>query len=480
MIGLPTETNDDLDELVALVGKVVALAPRGGSQIHVSISPFSPKSHTPFQWAGQIPREEIERRNNYLARRLQRFGVKVSLRDAEISVLEGMLGLGDRDAAQAVLAAWRAGARFDGWSEHFDFGRWERAFVAAGIEPRHYLDPRDPEAPLPWDTVDCGVDREFLAKDWHRAQRAGTLPDCRLEAACYKCSACDGDIQHIFAQLAEMAPSGGVADGAAASAAPEPPPPDFDPRNADPDQPGQEDRKWRAWRQQAATKCWYRAEYTKTGDLIFLGHLDFQRQLQLALRRSGLPVAYSKGYNPHPLLKFGPPLPVGVAGLRESLDMAFECQVPGWVEQLNRELPAGLVFRRAVVVGGQAPVAIDQVVQRFDYRVHPAAAGLGRTVVRRGRRGRGRIPGQQQLALPAAPRQGRSRARRPSAGSGRRPRVDNRSCGRGCPGAALHPDAQRRGRHPARARFSGRPAGRRAGRTPVQRGRPHGLSGPSP
>ena len=213
------------------------------------------------------------------------------------------------------------------------------------------------------------MDREFLARDWHRAQRAGTLPDCRLEDACYKCSACDGDIQHIFARLAEMAPSGGVADGAAAAAAPVPPPPVFDPRNEDPAAPGQEDRKWRIWRQQAAAKCWYRVEYAKTGDLVFLGHLDFQRQLQLALRRSGLPAAYSKGYHPHPLLKFGPPLPVGVAGLRESLDIAFECQVPGWVERLNRELPAGLVFRRAVVVGGQTPASIDQLVQRFDYRV---------------------------------------------------------------------------------------------------------------
>ena len=80
----------------------------------------------------------------------------------------------------------------------------------------------------------------------------------------------------------------------------------------DPAAPDQELRRWRIWRQQAAAKCWYRLELVKSENMIWLGHLDQQRQLQLALQRSGLPVAYSKGYHPHPLMKFGPPLPVGV------------------------------------------------------------------------------------------------------------------------------------------------------------------------
>ncbi|HPF71236.1 MAG TPA: TIGR03936 family radical SAM-associated protein, partial [Candidatus Krumholzibacteria bacterium] len=373
MIGLPTETNEDLDELVALVGRVVGLAPRGGAQVHVSISPFSPKAHTTFQWAGQIAREEIERRNQYLEKRLRRLKVKVSLRDPSVSALEGILGLGDAALAPAVVEAWRQGARFDGWDEHFHFATWERAFAAVGVDPAAYLAPRDPQAPLPWDSVDCGVDRSFLAKDWHRAQRAATLHDCRLEGSCYNCAACDGDIQHIFAKLEALqaeAP-GDQVEGPAVVADRDDPAevPSFDPRNADPEDPAQEAAKWRAWRHQAAAKCWYRVEYRKTGDLIFLGHLDFQRQFQLALRRSGLPAAYSKGYHPHPLMRFGPPLPVGVAGERECLDIAFEGQVPGWVQRLNAELPADLMIRRAVVIGGQAPAAIDQLVERFDYRV---------------------------------------------------------------------------------------------------------------
>jgi radical SAM family uncharacterized protein/radical SAM-linked protein len=389
MIGLPTETNEDLDELVALVGKVVASAPRGGSQIHVSISPFAPKVHTPFQWAGQISREEIERRNHYLARPLRRMKVKVGLREPHTSFLEGVLGLGDGEVAKVVEKAWELGARFDGWSEHFRIELWEQALAATQVKAEPYLAERDPDLPLPWDSVDAGVDKAFLQRDWRRAVRERTLADCRLEGACYDCTACDGDMVHIFAKLEALGgaePRRGPAiptpgrEGTPERIGPPPPTPPapgpaaetgpaFDPRNEDRAQPGQEERKWQIWRQQAAAKCWYRIEYEKSGDMVWLGHLDFQRQLQLALRRSGLPVAYSKGYHPHPLLKFGPPLPVGVVGLRECLDIALERQVPGWIASVNRTLPPGLRILRDAVVGGQTPGSIDKSVTRLDYRV---------------------------------------------------------------------------------------------------------------
>ncbi len=377
MIGLPTETNEDLDDLVALVGKVVAVAPRGGSQIHVSVSPFSPKAHTPFQWAGQISRDEIDRRNNYLGNRLRRMRVKVSLRAPEVSFLEGMLGLGDSRLAPVVVEAWRNGARFDGWTEYFDFSRWQQALETLQVDSDDFLSPRDPEAPLPWDSVDAGVGKDFLQKDWKRAQRVKTLHDCRLEGACYQCEACDGDIQHVFAKLESLPKSGpdeatNVENQRLAAVGKDQSQPSgdlFDLRNENPEKPGTEAKKWTIWRQQAAAKCWYRLEYCKTGDMVFLGHLDFQRQLQLALRRSGLPVAYSRGYHPHPLLKFGPPLPVGVIGLRENLDIAMECQVPGLAEQLSAFLPDGLGILQDRVIGGQSPRSIDAIVDRFDYRV---------------------------------------------------------------------------------------------------------------
>ena len=399
MVGLPTETDEDLDALCELVGRVVARAPRGGAQVHVSLSPFSPKAHTSFQWAGQISRAEIERRNQYVSQRLRRHKLKLSLRDAEVSFLEGMLGLGDARLADVLERAWRLGARFEGWTEQMRIRAWEQALADCGIDPDSYLAPRDPAAPLPWDSVDVGIDRDFLRRDWRRALQARVLADCRLEGPCYDCTSCDGDIQHIFAQLEALQgaparrgpaiPSHGrgttrLADDPIPKLTPPPLPADpgpaepvFDPRNADPGRPGQEDVRWVGWRQQAAAKCWYRVQYAKTGDVVFLGHLDVQRQLHLALRRSGLPVAHSRGYHPHPLLKFGPPLPVGVAGERECLDIAFDHQVPGWTERLNRELPPGLCFGRAVAVGAQTPPSIDQAVSRFDYRVRLPGAQEG-------------------------------------------------------------------------------------------------------
>jgi radical SAM-linked protein len=103
--------------------------------------------------------------------------------------------------------------------------------------------------------------------------------------------------------------------------------------------------------------------------MVFLGHLDFQRQLHLALRASGLPVAYSKGYHPHPLVKYGPPLALGVTGEREVLDLAFEWIEPGWEGRLRAALPAGLDLVRAVTVGSVTPPSIDARAGRFDYRV---------------------------------------------------------------------------------------------------------------
>jgi radical SAM-linked protein len=355
MVGLPTETDADLDGITELVAGVVAEMGRRPERVTVSISPFAPKAHTPFQWAGQIPREEMQRRNQRVAAGLRKLGVKVSLRDPEVSRLEALLGLGDEKVAMAVLAAFRLGARFDGWSELFDAGIWERALQQAGIVPADYLAPRDPDRSLPWDSVQAGVDREFLRADWERAQRGETLSDCRLGGECYDCGACDETLDHGWARKAAAPPAAG--DARDRKPAPGLPPAAL----------GR--RPWGVWRQQAADKCWFRAEYVKEGDLCFMGHLDFQRQLQLGLRRAGVPLAYSRGYHPHPQIKFGPPLPVGVSGRREVFDVALESSSPAWAEALNRALPAGLCISAVATVGIVAPPSIDQWVQRMDYWV---------------------------------------------------------------------------------------------------------------
>ena len=367
MIGLPTETDADLDGIVALCRRVVALLPRGGGQVTISISPFAPKPHTPFQWAGQIPRAEIDRRNRYLADGLRPLKAKVSLRQPEVSFLEAVLGLGDASLAAVLEAAWRDGARFDGWEECFDWDRWVRAFKACGIDGEEVVAPRDPAAPLPWDVIQAPVSRSFLQAEWDRARAGVTTPDCKRERTCTVCAACGGSLGHVAADLAPPAASdrGPAAAAEPGAAAVEAPP-------AAPEHP-----RWRFWRERASAKIWCRLEFAKHGAAVFLGHLDFQRQLQLALRRSGLPIAYSKGYHPHPLAKYGPPLAVGVAGECEIMDLAFQWVQPDWFERLAAALPAGLTLGRGIVVGSTTPPSIDAEVERFDYRVVLAAAADG-------------------------------------------------------------------------------------------------------
>jgi len=379
MIGLPTETDADLDALVDMVAKVVKTTTRGGSQVTVSISPFVPKPHTPFQWAGQIAKDEIRRRNRYVEERLRKLKVKISLRDPELSALEALLGIGDAKVGQAVWQAWRLGARFDGWTEWFEPQIWQHAFSATGIDPVSYLAPLDPTESLPWDHVEASVSKDFLQLEWERALAGETLRDCRLAGECYDCTACSGLLDHVFAvtesgerAARELNQFTRTHKGSTAEIAES-----FDERNASPEDPTHEKRNWSIWRQQAAEKCWYRAEYTKDGDSCFVGHLDFQRQLHLALRRASLPIAYSRGYHPHPLLKFGPPLPVGVTGSQEAFDIAFQREISGWEENLNKALPPGLKVLRSLPMGASIPKAIDQCVSRFIYRVilPPAQSG---------------------------------------------------------------------------------------------------------
>jgi radical SAM family uncharacterized protein/radical SAM-linked protein len=363
MIGLPTETDQDLDELVDLVRRIVRIAPSGGSQVTVSISPFAPKAHTPFQWSGQISREEIQRRNSYLLHALRPTRAKVSLRSPEVSHLEALLGLGDASLADLVFKAWRLGARFDAWDEQFDASLWKEAVAACGVQPRDWLDAREVSKALPWDNVFARVDREFLEAEWDKAQNAQLTEDCRLEGGCEDCEACEPGLQHVFSLLGDPKPKESepvVADVKT---------PAFDPRNALPGKPDREHDKWRKWRERAPGKCWYRMEYAKSGDVRFLGHLDFQRLLQMALRRSGLPVAYSQGFNQRPLFKFGPPLSLGVCGDHELLDIAFVKQVPDWEARLNEHLPDTVRVLGSEIIGPVVPESIDKSVDRHDYHV---------------------------------------------------------------------------------------------------------------
>ncbi len=198
MIGLPTETDEDVAGIGELVGRVLATAraacpadQRGGVKLSVSVSTFVPKVDTPFQWDAQIDRQEVARRQEVLRGSMPRRGVDLSWHDPEVSFLEGVVARGGREVADAIEGAWRAGSRFDAWTERFELGRWLAAFEAHGIDATAIANrERQRDEQLPWSHISAGVSADYLWRERERALAGTTTPDCSF-TGCTGCDACD-------------------------------------------------------------------------------------------------------------------------------------------------------------------------------------------------------------------------------------------------------------------------------------------------
>ncbi|HHY36311.1 MAG TPA: TIGR03960 family B12-binding radical SAM protein [Firmicutes bacterium] len=194
MIGLPTEEEEDLLG-IARIAEQVASTPdpaggRGVRRVTVSVSNFVPKPHTPFQWEPQVEEGELVRRQQVIRRALKNRRIILNTHDTRASFLEAVFARGDRRLGKILLAAHRLGCRFDGWTEHFDYGKWEEAFTACGIDPAFYALRRRPfTEPLPWDHLSPGVAKDFLSREYQRALRGEPTVDCSL-VSCSQCGVC--------------------------------------------------------------------------------------------------------------------------------------------------------------------------------------------------------------------------------------------------------------------------------------------------
>ena len=164
MIGLPTETEEDIAEIGKLAQKIFETGRQHSrrARITVNISTFIPKPHTPFQWEEQISIEETKRRQQIIKSGIRTRGIEVRWHQAEASFLEGVFSRGDRKLSKVIEKAWELGARLDAWSEYFKFDLWEKAFAETGIDPHLYLMARKIDEPLPWDNINAGVSKETL------------------------------------------------------------------------------------------------------------------------------------------------------------------------------------------------------------------------------------------------------------------------------------------------------------------------------
>lgn len=197
MLGLPTETEEDMREIPRLAEKIarryyeIPKDQRNGKcQITISTSFFVPKPFTPFQWAAMYAKEEYLARarivNEEMKEQLNRKSLKYNWHEADVTVLEGVFARGDRRLGQVLQKAYEKGCIFDAWSEFFDNGKWMEAFRECGISIDFYnLRKRELDEILPWDFIDCGVSKSFLRREWQHAQDGKVTPNCRMQ-----CSGC--------------------------------------------------------------------------------------------------------------------------------------------------------------------------------------------------------------------------------------------------------------------------------------------------
>ena len=190
MIGLPTETEEDVRGIAELSQKVLDVyfsIPKEerakNINITTSTSSFVPKPFTAFQWTRQNTREEIIEKQNLLKSSLTSKRIKYSWHDNKTSYLEGMFARGDRRLCKVILEAVKNGCKFDGWDEYFDFEKWMQAFKTCGIDPDWYLRERSYDEILPWDHISIGVTREFFMRENEKAKKEQTTPNCRQKCA---------------------------------------------------------------------------------------------------------------------------------------------------------------------------------------------------------------------------------------------------------------------------------------------------------
>jgi len=319
MLGLPTETQADLQGIVDLIKDVREMSKSYGRiKINVTLSTFIPKPETPFQWEAQDSKEVIREKIDFLMSNLKIKNVRASYRDPKYSEIEGVLSRGDRKVAQAIYGAWQEGARFDSWGDFFRYERWMKAFDQAGINYLDYLAERDDQDILPWDLVDNGILKKFLRREKRKAYQEATVIDCR--DGCLACGVCDFD--ELIMRV--------VKDGTVGESKVKPEPFVAAPREALPELKND------------TPVHTARLRYSKNGMASYLGHLDVQKSFIRAISLANLPVVFTQGFNSRPRISSGPALPLGYLSEAEYMDILLFHPVEDIVEKLNPHLPAGV------------------------------------------------------------------------------------------------------------------------------------------
>ncbi|MGQ4648363.1 TIGR03960 family B12-binding radical SAM protein [Lyngbya aestuarii] len=372
MIGLPGETDIDVLGIAETVNWLQQECRAKGRRLpsfNITISNFTPKPHTPFQWHS-VSTSEFQRKQELLRQAFRRVkGVKVNYTDVRISAMEDFVGRGDRRLGAVVRRAWEFGAGMDSWWESLDraFAAWEQAIAESDLTWKYRLvengewnvflgksleqlpiasSPAQPatgnplDAPLPWDHIDTGIDKNWLKDDLQRALEAATVPDCSFEG-CSHCGICGVDFGHnVVIQALPIPEFAGH----------------FKPDTT-------KAQRLRVW-------------FGKLGDMTLVGHLDLANLFDRAVRRASLPIAYSGGFHPGPRIMIANALTLGASSHGEIVDFELTKQVDleQFQEQLSSQLPPDIPLYRVEEVDLKAPAA-TQVLERAEYLIKVAVIG---------------------------------------------------------------------------------------------------------
>jgi radical SAM family uncharacterized protein/radical SAM-linked protein len=374
MIGLPTETDADLDAIADLCVKVRDAAGRHVKRLQVTaaVSPFVPKTHTPFQWEAQIGMEEIRRRIYYIKDALKPFKrITLKYHQPEMSFLEGVFSRGDRRLGLVLESAYRKGALFSSWRDHLHLEPYLEALAEHGLRPEEFQGARDVDAPLPWDHLSCGVSKQFLLTERRRALEEKISGDCRY-GACRNCGVCnmEGRVSELSTQAGtkdirprvvfahrDQEPASAAEKASGQATAGQAPPAEAQlgdgallgqtPAHAAQKSQGPGKRTKADGPPVlglSGRQAQYRIWYEKRAEAAYLSQLELQSILERALRRTRFPLSFSAGYHPMPRISFGRALPVGVESVSEWFTLTLrEALGPEYVlDTLAAQMPGGL------------------------------------------------------------------------------------------------------------------------------------------
>jgi radical SAM family uncharacterized protein len=375
MVGLPGEAESDVAEIGRFVMEIGRLCK--GRPVRFNLSPFVPKPHTPLQWARFADVTETQAKINRVRDAITRRNVKAKWANPECSFVEALLARGDEKLGPVIERVYREGGVFQEWTEFFKFQLWVESCKALGVDPQEYHRERRTDERLPWDFINMGVSREFLAREYEKAKAGEMTPDCAT-GACTDCGACSEErSEKLEARTQKLE----VAE------------------KAEPDY-GRRPRPLQNF-QELRTR--FRIKYAVDEPYQFAAHLDRVRAFYRSLRRSELPIAYTKGFAPKPMLSFGPPLPVGLVSSGEYLDVYTAYHYTGNIlRDLGTFLPKGLRIVAALPIAREHP-SLGRIINlaRYDVTLPQAFDGDFAALVERAKN----LPGVKEI-LPGPGHQG--------------------------------------------------------------------------